>query len=66
MKANEMVRFISRIFHKAGFRLQKSSPEILVAAGIVGAVVSAALACKATIKAAEVAEETKKNGRDDS
>ena len=33
---------------KAGFKLKKHSPEILIAAGVVGTVVSAVMACKAS------------------
>jgi hypothetical protein len=39
--------------------LKNHSPEILVMAGIVGTVVSAVLACKATTKVAEILDETK-------
>ncbi len=46
-------------FHKVGFELQKHSPEILVVAGVVGTVVSAVMACKATTKVNFVLEETK-------
>lgn len=44
---------------KVGFNLHKHSPEILVIAGVAGAVVGAVMACKATTKATEVLEETK-------
>ena len=57
MKKNELVKSVSLTFNKVGFQLQKKSPEILLAAGIVGVVVSAAMACKATIKATKVAEQ---------
>jgi len=56
----ELMKKMSLAVHKAGFCLKKRSPEILVCAGIVGAVVSTVLACKATTKAGEVMEETKK------
>lgn len=59
MKKNKIMRSVSLTFNKIGFQLQKKSPEILVAAGIAGVVVSAVMACRATIKATEVAEETK-------
>lgn len=61
MKKVEIVNKMSGVFHKAGFKLQKHSPEILVVSGIVGVVVSAVLACKATTKVSEILEETKKN-----
>lgn len=59
MKKNEILKSMSLTCNKIGFQIQKKSPEILVAAGIVGVVVGAVMACKATIKAQEVAEETK-------
>ena len=59
MKKNEIMKSVGLTFNKIGFQIQKKSPELLVAAGIVGVVVSAVMACKATIKASEVAEETK-------
>lgn len=59
MKKNEIMRSANLTFNKIGFQLQKKSPELLVAAGIAGVVVSAVMACRATIKAQEVAEEAK-------
>lgn len=59
MKKNEIMKSVGLTFNKIGFQIQKKSPELLVAAGIAGIVVSAVMACKATIKASEVAEETK-------
>ena len=59
MKKNEIMKSVGLTFNKIGFQIQKKSPELLVAAGIAGVVVSAVMACKATIKASEVAEETK-------
>jgi hypothetical protein len=50
----------TRAFHKAGFQLKKHSPEILVVTGVVGTVVSAVMACKATTKVDFVLEDTKK------
>lgn len=47
--------------HKAGFQIKKHSPEILVVTGIVGAVASAVMACKATLKVNEVVSEAKEN-----
>jgi hypothetical protein len=59
MKANEIMTTTKRALGKAGFAIQKKSPEILVGVGIVGAVVSTVLACKATTKAGAIIEETK-------
>ena len=47
------------MFNKVGFQLKKHSPEILVVTGVVGTVVSAVMACKATTKINFVLEETK-------
>ncbi len=44
---------------RAGLQMKKRSPEILIAAGIVGTIASTVLACKATTKIDEVLEETK-------
>lgn len=57
MKANEIMTTAKRSLNKVGFQLQKKSPEILVGVGIIGAVASAVLACKATTKAGKVVEE---------
>lgn len=58
MKFNELTANATRAFHKAGFQLKKHSPEILVVAGVVGTVVSAVMACKATTKASAILEKT--------
>lgn len=53
--------FISRMhgtLGKLGFQLKKYSPEILLAAGIVGGVVSAVMACKATTKLNSILEKS--------
>lgn len=50
---------VTRAFHKAGLKLKKHSPEILVVLGVTGAVVSAVMACKATLKVNEITEQTK-------
>lgn len=54
------------IFKKAGMAMnkvvakgKKHSPEILIVAGIAGTVVSAVLACKATLKVGKITEEAK-------
>ena len=59
MKFNELTTAATRAFHKAGFQLKKHSPEILVVTGVVGTVVSAVMACKATTKVNFILEETK-------
>lgn len=55
----EFMNKVSRSLHKVGFKFKKHSPEILIVAGTVGAVASAVMACKATLKVNEIVEETK-------
>lgn len=52
---------VTRSFHKAGLQLKKHSPEILVVAGVVGAVTSAVMACKATLKVNNVLDKSKED-----
>lgn len=59
MKANEIMSKASGALNKIGFALKKRSPEILVAVGVVGTVVSAVMACKATTKIDTILDETK-------
>lgn len=59
MKTNEIMNTITRKFHRIGFQLKKHSPEIFVVAGVVGGVISAVMACKATTKAGDIIEDTK-------
>lgn len=59
MNKNAIATKISGTVSKIGFQLKKHSPEILVTAGIVGAVGSAVLACKATLKVNDVLDEAK-------
>ena len=40
MKKNEIMKSVGLTFNKIGFQIQKKSPELLVAAGIAGAVVN--------------------------
>lgn len=49
---------ITKPIAKAKFNFKKHSPEILVIGGIVGGVVSAVMACKATTKAQDILSET--------
>lgn len=60
MKKTEIINKMSRSFHKVGFQLKKHSPEILIAAGVVGTVTSAVMACKATLKVEEIVDESKR------
>ena len=50
---------VSRSFHKAGLKLKKHSPEILIVVGVVGTVTSAVMACKATTKVNDILEDAK-------
>ena len=50
---------LTRGFHKVGFTVKKYSPEILIATGVVGAVASTVLACRATTKIGKILEQTK-------
>lgn len=59
MKKLGIVSTLTRTVNKVGFKLQKHSPEILVVAGVVGAVTSAVMACKATTKLSEILDESK-------
>lgn len=59
MKKSEIMTTMGRTFNKVGFKLKKHSPEILVAAGVVGTVASAVMACKATTKISAILDNTK-------
>lgn len=58
MKKDLMNR-VTRSLHKAGFKIKKHSPEILVTVGVVGTVASVVMACKATLKVNEIVDEAK-------
>ena len=49
---------IKRALHMTGFKLRAASPEILIAAGVIGGVVATVMACKATMKLDEILAET--------
>ena len=61
MNKNEIVKKASSAFGKVNIKLRKHSPELLIAAGVVGTVVSAVLACKATTKLSTILDESKGN-----
>ena len=50
---------LTNTFSRIGFKLKQRSPEILVAAGVVGIVSSMVLACKASTKVHDILEDTK-------
>ena len=56
---NVVVEKASRTFYKAGFKLKKHSPEILVVGGVVGLVASGVMACKATTKLSTILDDSK-------
>lgn len=55
----EIMKSVSSVANKTVMKLKKHSPEILVVAGVVGAVASAVIACKATTKVSKITEEAK-------
>lgn len=55
----ELMQKLSRSVHKAGYKIKKHSPEILVVVGVVGTVTSAVMACKATLKVNDIVDEAK-------
>lgn len=61
MNKTEVVNTMSRKFNRISFQMKKHSPEILVVAGVVGTVVSAVMACRATTKIGDILEEPKEN-----
>lgn len=58
MNKNELMNKVSRTIGKASFVIKKHSPAILVTAGVIGTVVSTVMACKATLKAGDILDET--------
>lgn len=58
---NEIMKSVSGVANKTVMKLKKHSPEILVVAGVVGAVASAVIACKATTKVGKITKEAKDN-----
>lgn len=59
MNMNSIMTTLTRSLFRSGLKLKKHSPEILLVAGIVGAVTSAVMACKATLKANDIVEESR-------
>ena len=59
MKKDEIMNKMSGAFSSVSFKMKKHSPEILMVAGVAGVVVSAVMACKATLKVDAVMDETK-------
>ena len=61
MSKKDILNGITRSIHKTKFKIKKHSPEILIAAGVVGVVTSGVMACKATTKLSGILDETKEN-----
>ena len=59
MKVTDVISGAKRSLIKAGFKVKKHSPEILVMVGVAGVVTSTVMACKATTKAGDILEEHK-------
>ena len=61
MKKADIMQKVSRTANAVGFTVKKYSPEIFVAAGVIGVVASTVLACNATTKVSAVIEANKKD-----
>lgn len=59
MTKSDFMTNITRTFNRVGLQVRKHSPEILMVAGVVGTVVSAVMACKATTKLSSIMDNTK-------
>lgn len=59
MSKIEIMNKLTRTVNRAGLKLKKHSPEILVVTGVVGVVASAVMACKATTKIDTILAEAK-------
>ena len=59
MNKTEIISNLTRTLNRTGLKIKKHSPEILLAAGTVGVVVSGIMACKATLKVNEILDESK-------
>lgn len=56
---NKLMTQVNGAVNKAVFQLKKYSPEILIVAGVTGTIVSAVMACKATLKVNDVLDNAK-------
>lgn len=59
MNKTEIMAKMTRTLNRTGLQLKKHSPEILLAAGVVGVVASGVMACKATLKVQEIVDDAK-------
>lgn len=56
---NSIMKAITGTLSRAGLKLRKHSPEILIVAGVAGVVTSAIMACKATTKLQDIVDDSK-------
>lgn len=56
---NSIMKTITGTLSRAGLKLRKHSPEILIVAGVAGVVTSAIMACKATTKLQGIVDDSK-------
>lgn len=61
MKKVNILKNMSGLLNETSFQLKKHSPEIFVAAGVIGVVTSAVMACRATTKVGEILDKTKED-----
>ena len=59
MKINDIISGAKSFVCRSGLKIKNYSPEILLAAGVIGIVGGTVLACRATIKAKQIREEMK-------
>jgi hypothetical protein len=59
MKLDKITNMFGKFTGRGGLLLKKHSPEILMVTGVVGIVASTIMACRATLKAGDVVDETK-------
>lgn len=60
MKIDQFAKAFSSTMAKTKFKLKRNSPEIALVTGLVGVIGATVMACRATMKASEVAETTEK------
>ena len=59
LNKTEIISNLTRTLNRTCLKIKKHSPEILLASGTVGVVVSGVMACKATLKVNEILDESK-------
>lgn len=59
MNKTEIVTSLTRTFSRAGLKIKKYSPEILMTVGVAGVITSGVMACKATLKIEEIVDDAK-------